>query len=217
MSRLHERILPVTMKTFLSIFAAMSTALSPAIAADPAPSPGKTETAVLAGGCFWCTEAQYEMLKGVKTVVSGYCNGTVENPTYKQVCSGDTGHVEAVQIEFDPAVISYKEIVDYFWVAHDPTTLNRQGNDSGTQYRSGIYYTNDDQKKIAEESMKAAQKDWDHPIVTEILPLKKFYPAEDYHQDYFANNPNQGYCQAVVSPKVAKFRHKLAKEGKFKE
>lgn len=194
----------------------MSTALSPALAADPAPA-GKTETAVLAGGCFWCTEAQYEMLKGVKTVVSGYCNGSTENPTYKEVCSGETGHAEAVQIEFDPAVISYKEIVDFFWVTHDPTTLNRQGNDIGTQYRSGIYYTSDEQKKIAEESMKEAQKENDAPIVTEIQALKKFYPAEDYHQDYFANNPNQGYCRVVVSPKVAKFRAKLAKEGKFKE
>lgn len=209
------------MKTFLSILAAMSTALAPALAADPAPaSPapsGKTELAVLGGGCFWCTEAQYEMLKGVKTVVSGYANGSKENPTYKEVCGGDTGHNEVIQIEFDPAVISYKEIVDYFWIAHDPTTLNRQGNDVGDQYRSGIYYTSDAQKKVAEESLKAAQKDWDQPIVTEIVPLKKFYPAEDYHQDYFAKNPSAGYCRAVVSPKVSKFRAKLAKEGKYKE
>ncbi len=207
------------MKTFLSLLAAMSTALTPAIAADPAPATpaGKTELAVLGGGCFWCTEAQYEMLKGVKTVVSGYCNGSKENPTYKEVCGGDTGHNEVIQIEFDPAVISYKEIVDYFWIAHDPTTLNRQGNDVGDQYRSGIYYLNEEQKKIAEESMKTAQKDWDQPIVTEIVPLKKFYVAEDYHQDYFVNNPGQGYCRAVVSPKVSKFRAKLAKEGKFKE
>ncbi|MBB5036670.1 peptide-methionine (S)-S-oxide reductase MsrA [Prosthecobacter dejongeii] len=207
------------MKTFLSLLAAMSTALTPAIAADPAPATpaGKTELAVLGGGCFWCTEAQYEMLKGVKTVVSGYCNGITENPTYKEVCAGDTQHNEVIQIEFDPTVISYKEIVDYFWIAHDPTTLNRQGNDVGDQYRSGIYYLNEEQKKIAQESMKAAQKDWDQPIVTEIVPLKKFYVAEDYHQDYFANNPSQGYCRAVVSPKVSKFRAKLAKEGKFKE
>ena len=205
------------MKTLLSILAAMSTAIAPAIAADPSPAAGKTELAVLGGGCFWCTEAQYEMLKGVKTVVSGYCNGATENPTYKEVCAGDTNHNEVIQIEYDPAVITYKEILDYFWIAHDPTTLNRQGNDVGTQYRSGIYYTSDEQKKIAEESMKAAQKDWDQPIVTEIVPLKKFYVAEDYHQDYFANNPNQGYCRAVVSPKVSKFRAKLAKEGKFKE
>lgn len=207
------------MKTFLSLLAAMSTALTPAIAADPAPATpaGKTELAVLGGGCFWCTEAQYEMLKGVKSVVSGYCNGIKENPTYKEVCAGDTKHNEVIQIEFDPTVISYKEIVDYFWIAHDPTTLNRQGNDVGDQYRSGIYYLNDEQKKIAEESMKAAQKDWDQPIVTEIVPLKKFYVAEDYHQDYFVNNPGQGYCRAVVSPKVSKFRAKLAKEGKFKE
>lgn len=212
------------MKTFLALFAAMSTALSSALAADPAPAAaatatpsGKTEIAVLGGGCFWCTEAQYEMLKGVKTVVSGYANGITENPTYKEVCAGDTKHNEVIQIEFDPAVISYKDILDYFWIAHDPTTLNRQGNDVGDQYRSGVYYINDKQKKIAEESMKAAQKDWDQPIVTEIVPLKKFYQAEDYHQDYFANNPGQGYCRAVVSPKVAKFRQKLLKEGKIKE
>ncbi len=210
------------MKTCLSILAAMSTLLSPALAADPVPASastpsGKTEFAVVGGGCFWCTEAQYEMLKGVKAVVSGYANGTKANPTYKEVCNGDTGHNEVIQIEFDPAVITYKEIVDFFWIAHDPTTLNRQGNDVGDQYRSGIYYTSDEQKKTAEESMKAAQKDWPHPIVTEIVPLKKFYPAEDYHQDYFATNPNQGYCNAVISPKVAKFRAKLAKEGKYKE
>lgn len=203
------------MKTFFSILAAMSTAIAPVTATEPASA--KTELAVLGGGCFWCTEAQYEMLKGVKTVVSGYCNGKTENPTYKEVCSGETGHNEVIQIEFDPSVVSYKEILEYFWIAHDPTTLNRQGNDVGDQYRSGIYYMNEEQKKTAEESMKVAQKDWDQPIVTEIVPLKKFYVAEDYHQDYFVNNPNQGYCRAVVSPKVSKFRAKLAKEGKFKE
>ncbi len=204
------------MKTFLALLAAMSAAF--ASAADPAPAAaGKTETAVLAGGCFWCTEAQYEMLKGVKSVVSGYANGHVDNPTYKQVCNGDTGHAEVVQIEFDPAVISYQEIVDYFWIAHDPTTLNRQGNDVGTQYRSGIYYVSEAQKAVAEASLKAAQKDWDQPIVTEIAPLKKFYPAEDYHQDYFKHNPDQGYCRVVVSPKVAKFRQKLQEKGKIKQ
>jgi len=204
------------MKTPLSILAAMSALLTTATAADPAPASGKTEIAVLAGGCFWCTEAQYEMFKGVKKVVSGYCNGAVDNPTYKQVCTGETGHAEAVQIEFDPAVISYKDIVDFFWVAHDPTTLNQQGNDIGTQYRSGIYYVSEEQKKIAEVSMKEAQKDWPSPITTEIAPLKKFYPAEDYHQEYFANNPSAGYCRAVVSPKVAKFRKKLIDKGKIK-
>ncbi len=207
---------PATMKILLSLFAAMSTALAPALAADPAPSV-KTESIVLGGGCFWCTEAQYEMLKGVKTVVSGYCNGLTENPTYKEVCAGDTNHNEVIKIEFDPSVISLKDILDYFWVAHDPTTLNQQGNDIGTQYRSGIYYTSEEQKAAAEASAKAAQKDFDRPLTTEIAALKKFYPAEDYHQDYFAKNPNAGYCRVVVSPKVSKFRAKLAKEGKFKE
>ncbi len=200
------------MKRSAFLLALMST--TAALAADPAPA--KTETIVLGGGCFWCVEAQYEMLKGVKSAVSGYANGHLENPTYKQVCNGDTGHNEVVQIEFDPAVISLKDLLDLFWLAHDPTTLNRQGNDVGTQYRSGIYYSNDEQKLLAEASMKESQKDLDAPIVTEIVPLKKFYPAEDYHQEYFAKNPSAGYCRVVVSPKVAKFRQKLAAEGKLK-
>jgi peptide-methionine (S)-S-oxide reductase len=203
------------MKIFLALLAIMSSAFSTVSAAEPTPT-GKTEFAVVGGGCFWCTEAQYEMLKGVKAVVSGYANGTKENPTYKEVCTGTTGHNEVIQIEYDPSVVTYKELLEFFWVAHDPTTLNRQGNDVGDQYRSGIYYTSEEQKKIAEESMKAAQKDWGDPIVTEIVPLKKFYPAEDYHQDYFEKNPTAGYCRAVVSPKVAKFRQKLIKEGKIK-
>lgn len=188
--------------------------ITTALAADPAPA--KTETAIIGGGCFWCVEAQYKMLKGVKSAVSGYANGHVDNPTYKQVCNGDTGHAEVVQIEYDPSIIGFKDLIDLFWLAHDPTTLNRQGNDIGTQYRSCIFYVNDEQKRIAEMSMKEAQKDWADPIVTEIVPLKKFYPAEDYHQDYFANNPNAGYCRVVVSPKVAKFRQKLEEKGKIK-
>lgn len=203
------------MKIALSILAAMST-LASVFAADPAPA-AKTETAVIGGGCFWCVEAQYKMLKGVKKAVSGYAGGTVDNPTYKQVCGGDTGHAEVVQITFDPSIITYKDVIDLFWDAHDPTTLNRQGNDYGTQYRSTIMYANDEQKKIAEASMKEAQKNVAGPIVTEIVPLKKFYPAEDYHQDYFANNPNQGYCRVIVGPKVAKFRHKLDEKGKTDE
>ncbi|HCN30314.1 MAG TPA: peptide-methionine (S)-S-oxide reductase [Verrucomicrobiales bacterium] len=202
--------IPIVLTALVSL---MSTAPMPA--ADAA-SP-KTETAILGGGCFWCTEAQYKLLKGVKKVVSGYANGHVDNPTYKQVCNGDTGHAEVVQIEFDPQVISYKDIVDFFWLAHDPTTLNRQGNDVGTQYRSCILYVGEEQKKIAEASMEEARKDWEDPIVTEIAPLKKFYPAEDYHQDYFAINPNAGYCRVVVGPKVAKFRQKLEARGKIKE
>ncbi len=204
------------MKSFLTLFAAMSTLLSPAFGADPAPA-GKTETAILGGGCFWCVEAQYKMLKGVKKAISGYAGGSVDNPTYKQVCEGDTGHAEVVQIEYDPAVISYKDIIDLFWLAHDPTTLNQQGNDIGTQYRSTIMYVNEEQKKIAEASMAEAQKESAGKIVTEIVPLKKFYSAEEYHQEYFANNPNAGYCRVVVGPKVAKFRHKLAEKQKLQE
>lgn len=203
------------MKLFLSLLTAMSI-LSSASAADPAPS-GKTESAIIGGGCFWCVEAQYKMLKGVNKVISGYAGGTVDNPTYKQVCNGDTGHAEVVEIQFDPAVISFKDIMDLFWLAHDPTTLNQQGADIGTQYRSTIMYLNEEQKKIAEASMVEAQKEQADKIVTEIVPLKKFYPAEDYHQDYFANNPNAGYCRVVVGPKVAKFRQKLAEKQKLLE
>lgn len=204
------------MKSFLTLLAAMSTLLSPAFGADPAPA-GKTETAILGGGCFWCVEAQYKMLKGVKKAISGYAGGKVDNPTYKQVCEGDTGHAEVVQIEYDPAMISYKDIIDLFWLAHDPTTLNQQGNDIGTQYRSTIMYVNEEQKKIAEASLAEAQKEISGKIVTEIVPLKKFYSAEEYHQEYFANNPNAGYCRVVVGPKVAKFRHKLAEKQKLQE
>jgi peptide-methionine (S)-S-oxide reductase len=204
------------MKTLLTLFAAMSAILTPVSAADPAPA-GQTEIAILGGGCFWCVEAQYKMLKGVKKAVSGYANGTVENPTYKQVCEGDTGHAEVVQIEFDPAIIGYKDIIDLFWLAHDPTTLNQQGNDIGTQYRSSIIYLSEEQKKIAEASLAEAQKEQTGKIVTEIVPLKKFFAAEDYHQEYFANNPTAGYCRVVVGPKVAKFREKLAAKQQLQE
>ncbi len=204
------------MKTLLTLFAAMSAIITPVSAADPAPA-GKTETAIIGGGCFWCVEAQYKMLKGVKKAISGYAGGAVDNPTYKQVCEGDTGHAEVVQIEFDPAIIGYKDIIDLFWLAHDPTTLNQQGNDIGTQYRSTIMYLNEEQKKIAEASMAEAQKEQTGKIVTEIVPLKKFYSAEDYHQEYFANNPTAGYCRVVVGPKVAKFRHKLEEKQKLQE
>jgi peptide-methionine (S)-S-oxide reductase len=208
------------MKTYLALFAAAMTATAAsALAADSAAAAasGKTETAILGGGCFWCVEAQYKMLKGVKKVVSGYAGGHVENPTYEQVCGKKTGHAEVVQIDYDPAVVSYRDIIDLFWVAHDPTTLNRQGADEGPQYRSTIMYVNEEQKKIAEASLAEGQKLYDTKIVTEIVPLKKFYPAEDYHQDYFANNPNAGYCRVVVSPKVGKFRQKLQEKGKFVE
>ncbi len=166
------------------------------------------ETATLAGGCFWCLEAVYDELKGVTDVVSGYAGGTVDRPTYQQVCSGMTGHAEVVQVTFDPKVISYKDLLDVFFTIHDPTTLNRQGNDVGTQYRSAIFYHTPEQKAIAEQTIKdlEAQKLWRDPIVTEVTPFTKFYPAEDYHQEYFANNPYQPYCQIVVAPKVAKAR-----------
>jgi len=171
-----------------------------------------TETATLGGGCFWCTEAEFQMLPGVKSVTSGYAGGSTENPTYKQVCTGDTGHAEVIQVEFDPKVVSYEKILQTFWEAHDPTTLNRQGNDSGTQYRSIILYNNDGQRVAAEKSKAEAQKHFKRPIVTEILPLKTFYKAEAYHQNYFRSNPNQPYCQVVIQPKVEKFEKKLQAE-----
>ena len=165
------------------------------------------DTATFGAGCFWCVEAIFSELKGVEEVVPGYCGGDVENPDYKLICTGTTGHAEVCQIYFDPEQISYDELLEVFWTTHDPTTLNRQGNDVGTQYRSVIFYHNEDQKKSAIESKaNIATKIWDNPIVTEISPYKNFYLAEDYHQDYFANNPNQGYCRIVIEPKVLKFR-----------
>jgi len=181
-------------------------------AAEPAAP--KTEFATIGGGCFWCVEAQYKFVTGVVKAVSGYAGGTKENPTYEEVCTKTTGHAEVVQIEFEPSKISYKEIIDLFWDAHDPTTLNRQGNDAGPQYRSIILYHSDEQKKIAEASKTAAQKNFKDPIVTEIVPMKKFYVAEDYHQNYATENPYQGYVRAVVAPKVEKFKHKLEEKAK---
>ena len=165
------------------------------------------ETATFGSGCFWCTEAIFERVNGVVSVVSGYSGGTVANPSYEQVCTGKTGHAECTQITFDPAVISYDELLEIFWKMHDPTTLNRQGNDVGTQYRSVIFYHNDDQKQKAEfyKNKLTEEKIWDKPIVTEITKFEKFYPAEDYHQEYYDNNPNQGYCAYVITPKVEKF------------
>lgn len=171
----------------------------------------KTELATVGGGCFWCTEALFQMLPGVKSVVSGYSGGRTDNPTYKDICRGDTGHAEVIQIEFDPAKLSYEKVIETFWEAHDPTTLNRQGNDVGTQYRSIILYHTDAQKIAAEKSRVAAQKNFSDPIVTEIVPLTKFYKAEDYHQDYYRQNSQQGYCRAVIRPKIEKFEKKLKK------
>jgi peptide-methionine (S)-S-oxide reductase len=170
------------------------------------------ETATLGGGCFWCTEALFQMLPGVKSVASGYAGGTTENPSYEQVCTGKTGHAEVIQIKFDPKVVSYEKILETFWEAHDPTTLNRQGADHGTQYRSIILYNDETQRRAAEKSKAEAQKNFNKPIVTEIVPLKQFYKAEGYHQDYYRSNPNQPYCRAVIRPKVEKFEHKLKEE-----
>jgi len=172
----------------------------------------KTELATLGGGCFWCIEAVFEKLDGVKSVTSGYAGGAQENPTYKQVCSDTTGHAEVVQIEFDPAKITYDQILEIFWDIHDPTTMNRQGPDSGSQYRSVILYHDDAQKKAAEKSKNVAQAKFGGKIVTDIQPLKKFWPAEDYHQDYFRKNPNAPYCAYVISPKLQKLQ-KLKKKG----
>jgi peptide-methionine (S)-S-oxide reductase len=166
-----------------------------------------TEIATFGAGCFWCVEAVFQELKGVIKVESGYMGGTTPNPTYKEVCSGNTGHAEVTKITFDPTIISYEELLEVLWTTHDPTTLNRQGADAGTQYRSAIFYQNEEQKKKAEKSKaEVAPTIWDQTIVTQIVPADTFYPAEDYHQDYYANNPNAGYCRIVISPKVAKVR-----------
>ena len=166
------------------------------------------EVATLAGGCFWCLEAAFQDLKGVERVQSGYAGGRVANPSYEQVCTGTTGHAEVVQITFDPEVVSFDDLLHVFFTIHDPTTLNRQGVDVGTQYRSAIFYHTADQKAAAERVIAELQSEhvWDDPIVTELKPLEAFYPAEEYHRDYFRRNPTQGYCSAVIAPKVAKVR-----------
>lgn len=165
------------------------------------------KTATLGSGCFWCTEAIFERVNGVTEVISGYSGGNVENPTYEEVCNGTTGHAECTQIKYIPEIVSYDELLEIFWRTHDPTTLNRQGNDVGTQYRSVIYYHDEEQKQKAEyyKAKLSEEKIWADPIVTEISPLEKFYKAEKYHQDYYENNPNQGYCTFVITPKVEKF------------
>lgn len=174
------------------------------------------ETATFGNGCFWCTEAVFQQLNGVSKVVSGYSGGETKDPTYKEVCSGDTGHAEVLQITYDPSVITFKDLLEVFWSTHDPTTLNRQGNDVGTQYRSVVFYHNEEQKELSQAYMKRLDDSgaFDDPIVTEITAFEKFYPAEDYHQNYYNLNPNQGYCQFVIRPKVEKF--KKAFEGKLK-
>jgi peptide-methionine (S)-S-oxide reductase len=171
------------------------------------------ETLTLGGGCFWCTEAVYVRVKGVVDVESGYCNGQIVDPSYEQVCSGRTGHAEVVKLVYNPAMVSVRELLEVFFVIHDPTTLNAQGNDHGTQYRSGIYFTTANQQQIAMaliEELRDAQA-FGRPIVTEVLPQTNYWPAEDYHQDFFERNPHQGYCMAVAAPKVAKFRKTFAR------
>ena len=174
-------------------------------------STGKNEVATLAGGCFWCLEAVYNDLRGVEKVVSGYSGGRVANPTYEEVCRGTTGHAEVVQITFDPQVLSFKELLEVFFTIHDPTTLNRQGADVGTQYRSAIFYHSPEQKEVADKVIAdiTAKKIWGDPIVTEVTKLDVFYPAEEYHQRYYERNPNQGYCRMVIEPKVIKFRRQF--------
>lgn len=175
-----------------------------------------TDTAVFGAGCFWCVETIFDRLKGVQSVESGYAGGTVENPTYEQVCNGNTGHAEVARITFDPSVISFEELLEVFWTTHDPTTLNRQGADVGTQYRSAVFYLNEEQKQTAEKSKKEyAPQLWDNEIVTEISPLNKFYPAENYHQDYYNQNSEKSYCKFVINPKLQKFREKF--KDKIKE
>jgi peptide-methionine (S)-S-oxide reductase len=173
----------------------------------------KLEKATLAGGCFWCVEAVYKEIKGVKSVMSGYAGGDVENPSYEQVSSAPTGHAEAVQIDFNPELITYEQLLDVFWHVHDPTTLNRQGNDVGPQYRSVIFYHDVSQKEIAENSKANLEEagEYEGSVVTEIVPYKEFYKAEDYHQDYYENNKNKPYCRIVISPKMKKFRIRYKK------
>ncbi len=180
---------------------------------EPKPEPEIIDTknkeeVTLGAGCFWCVEAIFQRVKGVLHVEAGYSGGTVENPTYEQVCTGNTGHAEVIRLEFDPTIVSFETILEVFWHTHDPKTLNRQGADVGTQYRSVIFYHDDKQKKIAEESKQRTQASglWDDPIVTEISPLINYYKAENYHQNYFNNNPNAGYCSIVIAPKIAKFK-----------
>ena len=176
----------------------------------------KLETITLGGGCFWCVEAVFDDLQGVEDVVSGYMGGHSVSPSYEEICTGQSGHAEVIQVKFDPLKISFREILEVFFAVHDPTTLNRQGNDAGTQYRSAIFYSTEEQKQIAEQVIASVGggRLWDEPIVTEVVPAATFYPAEEYHQEFFKRNPHQGYCMAVVSPKLSKFRKNFSKRLK---
>jgi peptide-methionine (S)-S-oxide reductase len=192
------------MKRFALLFALGAFATPMTHAAET-----KTESLVLGGGCFWCTDAAYKLLPGVKAVTCGYAGGKEANPTYEQVCDHATGHAEVIKIDFDPAVVSLERLLDYFWSVHNPTQIDGQGDDHGPQYRSIILYTNAAQKTAAEKSRDVAAKVFRDPIATQIVPLEKFWPAEGYHQDYFAKNPEAGYCQFVIAPKIKKLEHKL--------
>ena len=183
--------------------------MATAVNTEISPS-GLTEIATLGGGCFWCVEAVYQELRGVLKVESGYTGGRISDPTYREVCSGMTGHAEVVQVTFDPAQLSFADVLRVFFTVHDPTTLNRQGNDVGTQYRSVIYYHIEQQRETAEAIKTEAAEAWDNPVVTEISAAEKFYKAEDYHQNYYRENPNQGYCSFIITPKLKKFREKFA-------
>ncbi|MEH7890128.1 peptide-methionine (S)-S-oxide reductase MsrA [Elizabethkingia meningoseptica] len=178
----------------------------------------KLAYATIGGGCFWCVESCFNMLKGVHSVTSGYSGGHKDNPTYEEVCTGETGHAEVVQIAYDPAVISYKQLMEVFLFLHDPTQLNRQGNDIGTQYRSVVFYNSEEQKKETEEALKASEekKEWSGKYVTQVVPFEKFWPAETYHQGYYKANPNQPYCSAVVGPKIQKFKKHFGEKGWLK-
>lgn len=199
----------------LFAFSTMNTArAADAAKSAPAKSPAKLESLVLGGGCFWCVEAAYEMLPGVKAVTNGYAGGDEPNPTYEQVCAHVTGHAEVVKIDYDPAQVSLERLLDYFWHVHNPTQVGGQGNDHGPQYRSIILFASAEQKAAAEKSKAVAAQTFRDPITTEIVPLKKFWVAEEYHQDYFRRNPNAGYCALVIAPKVKKLEKELAAEKK---
>lgn len=208
--KLHRRLLTAIVSLFAT-FAMSAADSSPSSAAAASAAKPAHEFAYLGGGCFWCLEAVFELKPGVVDVVSGYAGGFVKNPTYRQVCDGDTGHAEIVRIEYDPAKVSFGDLLKLFWSIHDPTSLNRQGHDEGTQYRSAIFYTSDAQRDAAQAAIAAAQPAYKRKIVTEVVKLEKFYEAEEYHQDYFRRNPTQGYCQAVIAPKVAHAREELKK------
>jgi peptide-methionine (S)-S-oxide reductase len=204
------------MKTWLGAILLFASAVGYSQKQNGAAAMKDLQVATFGAGCFWCTEAVFLNVNGVTKVVSGYSNGKVKNPTYREVCTGMTGHAEVTQITFDPAIVSFEELLEVFWNTHDPTTLNRQGADEGTQYRSGVFYHNEEQKKVAEAYKKQLENShvFKDPIVTEITPLTSFYPAEDYHQNYYALNSSQGYCQYVIRPKVEKFKKQFASKLK---